>query len=1075
MADLDKLKSARSKAQAMFTKRAKALTRPGILEPAEILREWNLFKTDFFKVTDAGYECAEALREAKDEASATEIDSKTEDCENRFLEIKKATQETFWASYAEEVFFKQAKIADSAISLAEEEEGTSPPGPIKSRRLRNRGIERELVELTCMLAEWKDLIPGSKSLDLNSRYMALNKRVLALHDKLEDDEADQFKGSSIARDPLKDASFLSLPDMTADLQPKPNPDQAATPITATQSTQPTQLPSQLHTELKPQISLQRARLPTFSGDIKDYYCWKAEWEDLQELGNPHGADCIKKFHLLNSLTEDIKKDLVLSSCKSANDVFKLLDNKYGNKAKIVLLIANEVQSLPPVEGDNPRKTIKLIQSVERALCRLQVLNEEDALKNRIIAQSLESKLPTSLKKEWIMYKTDPANDFNSLSHFDHLLTFLKKQEGILEELDQLELSPADNSPGEKGSTGDSVKGAKKAFTKSTRWEEGDHPNCIVCGDDSHAGRLYACKTFREEDIPAKMAHVKKLGSCAQCLRFHPKNGKGCTLQFLCPKADCRKGVMSDHHYLLCPNPLTSTENGNREGPSTSRAGGIKLGLTVKQEEFLAELTPEQREKYKEAFSNKVRSTVCTNSRTGHSEDPVVMMLLNVTTNSGNLIGTLIDLASDTNYITHTAAERLGLSGEEIKLIVHGVGGMRKTVLTKRYTLRLKIKTLGGKIAGHTIICYGLDNIAEITQRVSPKQLQKIFPQVPRDELVRPTKVDLLISHREGRLVPTPTTIVGDLVLWDGPLGKAVGGTHPSLKPANLAMHSSGTHFARSMHLASLVYSKTGIPGGEDGRAKDGENVHVPSTAPPKKRASKGVEGWPEWQKGSDPQKRPRTDWSRTTAGKSQPPAVQSMGSLQKEMPPIALFGALSNSKTDPKAGANPGLKTGLRDGGGNGGPAVPNTTLIFSKRRRPRGNGLLRDPQQARSPSKHPRNKPGQAQQPAKTWLRGPQAPDSSKWEVNHYGPIQRLKRKPAPDSSKWEVNHIELSHKLRRNQAPDSSKWEVARSTLSSDHLLLGRAKQGGDAGEIGQPLHSSLAPCQNCPQMRGNTLKGR
>jgi len=115
------------------------------------------------------------------------------------------------------------------------------------------------------------------------------------------------------------------------------------------------------------------------------------------------VECIKKFHLLYSFHEEVKKDLVLSRCGTADDMFRLLDRKYGNRAKIVLMIINEVQSLPPVKGNNPRRTIELIQAVERALCNLQILGEEDTVKNRVVAQSLESKLPSSLKKEWIMH------------------------------------------------------------------------------------------------------------------------------------------------------------------------------------------------------------------------------------------------------------------------------------------------------------------------------------------------------------------------------------------------------------------------------------------------------------------------------------------------------------------------------------------------------------------------------------------------------------------------------------------------------------------------------------------------
>lgn len=74
-----------------------------------------------------------------------------------------------------------------------------------------------------------------------------------------------------------------------------------------------------------------------------------------------------------------------------------------------------------------------------------------------------------------------------------------------------------------------------------------------------------------------------------------------------------------------------------------------LGLTDKQEELLAKLSPE----LKEAFSNKVSTTACPSVGREPKEYLVIMMLLEATTNSGQLVSTLIDLASDTNYISYT--------------------------------------------------------------------------------------------------------------------------------------------------------------------------------------------------------------------------------------------------------------------------------------------------------------------------------------------------------------------------------------------------------------------------------------
>ncbi|KAK7928986.1 hypothetical protein WMY93_005381 [Mugilogobius chulae] len=122
---------------------------------------------------------------------------------------------------------------------------------------------------------------------------------------------------------------------------------------------------------------------------------------------------------------------------------------------------------------------------------------------------------------------------------------------------------------------------------------------------------------------------------------------------------------------------------------------------------------------------------------GHAELPVILMLMEVTANAGQKIGTLIDLASDTNYITHKAADRLRLRSEQVTLMLYGVGGMTLSVKTK-------------------------DEIAKVHKEVEPKKLHSFFPDVQVEDLQRPREIELLISHREGRLAPQREKVVGIL-------------------------------------------------------------------------------------------------------------------------------------------------------------------------------------------------------------------------------------------------------------------------------------------------------------------------
>lgn len=175
------------------------------------------------------------------------------------------------------------------------------------------------------------------------------------------------------------------------------------------------------------------------------------------------------------------------------------------------------------------------------------------------------------------------------------------------------------------------------------------------------------------------------------------------------------------------------------------------------------------------------------------------MLVPVTTKRGDSLGALVDLASDTNYIMHRAAERLGLTGEKISLVVYRVGKMKVKVNTKRYLVTIKVWTSRGTLRFHQLICYGMEDITKVGHVMTSKQLEKFFPEAKPGELTRPGRIDLLISMQEGRLAPKSLRRVGDLVLWDGPLGKIVSGTYPHLlEEIEVTTQHSQTHFAHSM-------------------------------------------------------------------------------------------------------------------------------------------------------------------------------------------------------------------------------------------------------------------------------------
>lgn len=53
------------------------------------------------------------------------------------------------------------------------------------------------------------------------------------------------------------------------------------------------------------------------------------------------------------------RDLHLSSYNSADEIFRVLENRFGNQAIIALEIIEELQATPHVRSGHPRKIIEL--------------------------------------------------------------------------------------------------------------------------------------------------------------------------------------------------------------------------------------------------------------------------------------------------------------------------------------------------------------------------------------------------------------------------------------------------------------------------------------------------------------------------------------------------------------------------------------------------------------------------------------------------------------------------------------------------------------------------------------------
>ncbi len=221
------------------------------------------------------------------------------------------------------------------------------------------------------------------------------------------------------------------------------------------------------------------------------------------------------------------------------------------------------------------------------------LGNTGAIKNPLVIKSIESKLPEFVKRDWLNFMTDPNNGVIPENHFDLLLKFLKKQEDVLEKLEQLRITDKVERPDKSENRFE----GRHASTRTTK--KGSDGGCTVCGAVNHKDKIFFCKKFKELKLAEKRAALRRIGACKKCLGCH-EGDTNCRDTFLCKNRDCRVEHAPDHHYFLCPR-RESTSGSEEKSLKDRRRVNV---LTAEQEEVLAELSPELAKRCRNAFTNK---------------------------------------------------------------------------------------------------------------------------------------------------------------------------------------------------------------------------------------------------------------------------------------------------------------------------------------------------------------------------------------------------------------------------------------------------------------------------------------
>ena len=348
------LKQERTTAKRNLTRLANLISRgAGNMLQSELKEEVAKFADRFTSLLDANEDFRIGLEaELKKDDPEGELEKQQEDeiqatikeAEGKMEEIKDIVQTNLWGRYGK---------TELKAAIAEAEDAINRAGnvAVESNNMEGYDVHLTLLNETMSttihtMAVWEKWIPP----------------------QVKDGMDDGLKQLKAAHYKLKLRKAESTSRRLADQGTSGRPGQPTPPI----------------------VRIKPTSLPVFYGSKRDFHRWKKDWENLQKQGEPTGSPEVRKIQLLESVSESSAKELRLSTYTTATDIFRVLENRYGNKSTITVEILEALDKMPQVKGNQPRRVIDLIQAVERALADLTELGNSGAISNPLVIKSIES-------------------------------------------------------------------------------------------------------------------------------------------------------------------------------------------------------------------------------------------------------------------------------------------------------------------------------------------------------------------------------------------------------------------------------------------------------------------------------------------------------------------------------------------------------------------------------------------------------------------------------------------------------------------------------------------------------------
>lgn len=447
------------------------------------------------------------------------------------------------------------------------------------------------------------------------------------------------------------------------------------------------------------VKLPQLKLPQFDGSYEKWPTFRDMFNSI--IHTDDSIDTIAKFqYLQGSLTGEALKVVegLEVSIENYESAWNLLVKRYQNK---ILMIDKHIAGIvdyPKIVKEDQEALRKLIDSTRSHMRSLIALEQPVDKWDRILIYLVSGQLDAVSKREW----EKGRKGHEKLPSMEEFLDFLEEHYLYLEKINT-QGTLANNTHATKSA------GKRKGDTSSLSHTSVMKGNCPLCQKE-HA--LYACKSFLELSIPARIEQVRKKKICLNCLRSGHFAAN-------CKSQKCRK-CSKLHNTLLHIENTESADKGDGEDKSAHKSQGD--GNSTK--EIVSAHT---------AATNSVYQLL-----------PTARVKIIDENGQIHRCNTLLDSGSQSNFMTTSLRNKLGLRTSRVDLSVACINQSRIKIVE---TTKATIGSIHSKYKEELTFLV----VPRITTHLPNESLDIEAANIPNDipladpEFHKPKRIDLLIG------------------------------------------------------------------------------------------------------------------------------------------------------------------------------------------------------------------------------------------------------------------------------------------------------------------------------------------